>query len=505
MTHASELSIVEQLPCIHAARTGTTASLLRLAPLLLFLSGFMSLSIATASRYPYVWIDEVSYADPAINYVNGFGFTSSCWYQQPSTAVFAGNVPGYSALMVLWLRLVGTSLLAVRSFAVVLMALACILIWYAAARSGMVRNARYRLLLVAVVATDYSIIFSYAGARPDVLCIVLCSALWAVWVTPSQFRLLWIAAVAITLPWTGLQTLIPVAVLTLFLFLVKRKEVLPQVLALALGIFVGLTSMLLFFLHVGVLKDFLASISPHTGSLLKSGLRAFSHHNTLPKDFSFFPLCVVALYGVLVHPNDKQSFRMLRFALFLTIAISVVLVVVGKFPTYYGWMVAIPMATLLVSAMEASRCERWRRIALAGTCAAIALGVVPHVFAGATDWKYRNYDIVEHYVGRYIDQNSVILGDWQVYYAAKRYGVPYFSPFYFHAYGRQAMTPNQIASVNLVVVAPDAVSGILSELPGTWKCHEPTFSEGHVTAFGTHWEKGFLSLPDYLLQACKRQ
>src|ERR1700733_10639900 len=77
--------------------------------------GFLCLNLASGVRYPFVWTDEVMYADPAVNLYLGHGFTSSAWYAQPADAFWAGNVPLHSALLYLWLKLFGFSILAVRS------------------------------------------------------------------------------------------------------------------------------------------------------------------------------------------------------------------------------------------------------------------------------------------------------------------------------------------------------------------------------------------------------
>src|SRR5690349_18811487 len=72
---------------------------------LLFLLGFVLVNLATASRYPFVWIDEVMYSDPAVNLHLGNGFTSTAWYAQSSNEFLAGNVPLHSLLLCAWIKL----------------------------------------------------------------------------------------------------------------------------------------------------------------------------------------------------------------------------------------------------------------------------------------------------------------------------------------------------------------------------------------------------------------
>src|SRR2546422_11523965 len=90
---------------------------------------FLLLNLLTSTRYPYVWIDEVMYSDPAVNLYLGNGFTSSAWYAQPSTEFWAGNVPLHTLLLYLWLKLFGFSILSVRSLNCVYMTACCWLLW----------------------------------------------------------------------------------------------------------------------------------------------------------------------------------------------------------------------------------------------------------------------------------------------------------------------------------------------------------------------------------------
>src|SRR2546428_3368047 len=78
------------------------------------LLAFLVVNLLTSTRYPYVWIDEVMYSDPAVNLYLGNGLTSTAWYVQSSHEFCAGNVPLHSLLLYLWLKLFGFSILAAR-------------------------------------------------------------------------------------------------------------------------------------------------------------------------------------------------------------------------------------------------------------------------------------------------------------------------------------------------------------------------------------------------------
>src|ERR1700704_524671 len=97
--------------------------------LLLF---FLAFNLATYNYYPTVWTDEVTFSEPAINLIQTGHFTTTTWQFQPANTFWGVNSPLYSLALSGWLRMTGTSLLAVRSFNFVLTAFAAFLLWMAA-------------------------------------------------------------------------------------------------------------------------------------------------------------------------------------------------------------------------------------------------------------------------------------------------------------------------------------------------------------------------------------
>src|SRR5215471_14715245 len=97
------------------SRTNATVPRWETWCVILFWLCFLLFNLATASRYPFVWTDEVMYADPAVNLYLGHGFTSTAWYAQPSNEFWAGNVPLHSTLLFLWLKIFGFSITTIRS------------------------------------------------------------------------------------------------------------------------------------------------------------------------------------------------------------------------------------------------------------------------------------------------------------------------------------------------------------------------------------------------------
>src|SRR5207249_4281899 len=119
--------------------------------------------------YPEVWCDEVWFSEPAVNLVNFGTFSTTVYAYQPSGSFPTVNCPLYPMALVPWLKIVGTSVLAVRSFNYVLMACAAHLVWVICRRFGIVKSALGRVLVVAVLELSYGMSFCYRCARPDIL------------------------------------------------------------------------------------------------------------------------------------------------------------------------------------------------------------------------------------------------------------------------------------------------------------------------------------------------
>ncbi len=169
---------------------------------------FLLLNLATGTRYPFVWIDEVMYADPAVNLYLGHGFTSSAWYVQHADEFWAGNVPLHSALLFLWLKAFGFSILAVRAINYVYMIAAGVLLWRACIRLELVAASWARLLLLGLMACGYSMIFAYRSGRPDCVAMLLvCAAVYVYSRECWRQRIFGLMALGALMPWAGLQLL----------------------------------------------------------------------------------------------------------------------------------------------------------------------------------------------------------------------------------------------------------------------------------------------------------
>ena len=514
--------------------------------LALLLVAWFALNYLTITRYPVVWIDEVSYADPAINLVESGHWVSSCW-AQPVTQFWAGNTPLYPMLLYVWLKVTGVSMMAVRSFNLLIMILLALALWRALRRLRPAGRPGAGLLLMLLLLSGYSMILDYRGGRPDCLCALLFGlAFMAVATSPtssatssatlskppsvtssepssepssatssetpsqpwSPFSLtvrpilgkreLAVFLCAALMPWAGLQCLPVLAVTGGLVLLFDRRVYGGTILAAALGAIVGLAGLWLFYKAHGAWPTFVASVAPHTSA----GMGQFRHHNRLPKDFSLILLFAGALLvqGVCRKRSSKGfTDSPLTLGLVLSLAIGAGLILAGKFPTYYGWAAYVPLALAVVLEWADSASDSWKRRLLTVVCGATVLvGPVLHGAAALYDWPFRAPSIPETLVARNVRSGDMAYADQEVYYALRRHGLVPYVGYYI-----ETMSPEEKQRVSILFLKPERLEWARGFIGGTWEKVDE-YKPPRMGFLGTRWDMGFLSAMNYHLAVYRR-
>lgn len=466
---------------------------------------FLALNLITATRYPFVWIDEVSYSDPAINLRMGHGFTSSAWYVQHSHEFWAGNVPLHPILLYFWITLFGDSVTAVRSINYAYVVLACLLFWRGVIRLELIQKSAYRLLLIAILLGGYSTIFSYRSGRPDCLPMCLVAALFYLYSAPPRWwRWTLIFLIGFATAWAGLQLAPMLLVGGVFLLTYLRRAIAHEIAVLWSGAAAGTVSLIAFYKGFGVFDRFLASIRGHTSVNAFSSLLhgTFRHSNHIPKDFSFVFLFAGAfLLALAAWKKHRLSWRSpLSFGIVYSATLTIALILSGKFPTYYGWMTYIPLAICFCATL--SQCQFGsfeRKMSLTLAAAAIAVSIFLHGVTAIYNWSDRNYAHVAKLIEGNVRPNDIMYGEFSTYYAAKKQAREIFTPFYL-----SAMLDSEKQRLTVLVVAPDELKRVVEVVGGSWA---PT-GAGYTPARSGFWENkidmGFLSTRDYRLQVFRR-
>lgn len=466
---------------------------------------FLSLSVVVLARYPFVWSDEVLYADPAINFVTGRGFASSAYFTQESGAFWTANVPMHSFLLVPWLKVFGISITSVRSIGLVYLSLFLCLSMVGGTRLGLLSDRASRICYLVGLVGGYGMLFSYASGRPDALDMLVVGAYLFLYSLKSPWiRLAGFFLVGCLAPWVGFQ-LLPFQVVTgLLLLSCLGRAFFPLLAAAGLGSLVGLGGLSLLYWHFGVLGAFMRSIQPDTGVFVRGLLAGvIQHRNILPKDFSLLPM-VIGAGIILVLFDRRQEKHWLRSSMLVCVVIaasvSFALVLSGRFPTYYSWMACVPLMIGVCHSIGVSRPGTWvRRLGIATCVVAGGIGVSLHALNLFGCWKDRSYSNVERVISQSVFREEHVYAEFAAYYALHPITRSAFYPSYL-----VAMTEAERASLNVLIIYPDSLARVTKEVGGRWRPTGQHLSARSDGLFGSHWELGYLSVPNYGLTVYRR-
>ncbi|MCA1684970.1 MAG: hypothetical protein LC745_03095, partial [Planctomycetia bacterium] len=279
-----------------------------LALYLVLSAAFLGANLATSSRSPVVWQDEVMFADPAVNLATGRGFTTSAWFQ-PRTTFFAGNSPLYSLCLAPWVGTFGVKIVAVRSLNYVLVLGAVALSCRAMGRLGLVEGAARRFLYAALVLCADGVTYSYRSGRYDCLGMLLAAGLLGALTLPTpRTRSVSLMALAALVPWAGLQLVPYVALLGLLLLLVRGRGAVGEVASVAAGGAVGTALLVGLFRAHGVWGEFVKSVTLLGGARRPLAARASDAlHAPLTEPSSVLMLAaLVVLLAVELRRRDAR-------------------------------------------------------------------------------------------------------------------------------------------------------------------------------------------------------
>lgn len=395
---------------------------------------FLLINLATSSRSPTIWGDEVQLADPAVNVLMGRGFVSSAWATQTKDEMFAGNSPLYSVLLVPWLWMFGLHPTAVRSLNYVLMIAAAMVLALACHRLGIVRSRRGLLLLVLLLYTGHALSFSFRSGRYDILGVLLCALLLAAYTIPRPApRHLTLVCLAAFLPWAGLQLIPFFGAVAGVLLLLPRANFRPALLAVGAGALIGAAAMAWGLNALGVWHGFTASVVAEdavVGGFSERLNSVVAGLTTCPSSMLLLSSLMVVLF-LQGRRRFSERPRALVAGLLLAFTIPAVLGLCGHFPIYYGWMKFVPLSICAVSAYEVLRHSepRLALVCLAGIVAA-TFSLPARLFLTWREWDVRNYAPVEAFVAAHVTPSDIVYCVGPAYYPAKRLAKEVFLPPY---------------------------------------------------------------------------
>ncbi len=520
-------------------------------------------------RVHYVWIDEVAYAEAAINYVKDGSYTSVAFFTSRADETHVSPTPAHSFLLIGWLKLFGVSQTAVRSLPLLLAVVATIVFWRACLRTGLIHSAAAGTILVSVALLSYGFSFSYTTARPDAVAVVVLSTMFYLAVRPPSALVLGtFTALAVALPFVQSAAVIYAFILSAVLLVFVRGPALRPVLLACAGMIAGLLLQVVMYKMAGVWEAWVAllrserSVGLAQYLLERLSLRGLlNHSNTLPKDFSAFVLLggIAALglaawrlrfsvsqrFGVSVFqlpatsqpppvttsppPSDPPRHAGLsrrketkaeaaqceggslvtghsspvtrysapwlaRLALTIFVAVLLGMYALGKFPTYYGWMLTFPLAAILAAMFDRLPPEprALRTAAVAIAILSCLVGFPVQAAVALNDWPYRTPDRVNEWLQARIQPDDIVYCDYPFYYLAKEKAHKVFVGRY-----SRMMTLEDLDSLDLVLLSKTFSDWSHPEILQNRATNREDWAPTRAGLLGNDWRYGILSAPNY--------
>lgn len=449
--------------------TASITSRAELGWVLFFIVAFLSFNIFTATSYPLPSVDECMAAEPAINFFHGQGLS----------AHFFENVCTYSLLLVPWVQFFGASLRSIRSADIVSMAAALFVLWSATKRLGAVTSAPWRLLLLVLIATDFGVIFSYRSGRYDGFGVLLMSvAVWLMSIQNKRVRVVSLFLFSLLIPWAGPQFMPVLFTAGLVLFVLFRWRYAVEVVSAFVGSGIGGAIFLAVLSATGRLGRYLNFVGLQKRSteffsaLLERG--QFIHHNYIPKDWSVPFLFAGALLLYISLRRQRQGIwrSALSYGILFTILLTVLLLVVAKFPTYYSYMVVVPLAVSVCAGLSMCEAGKARTAALLLCALSVLAGAGLDTVAYVHDRRDHDYSRIERLVDQSVRADDVAYVEDQAYVAARQrardvyYPISVPGPYDGNIF--PLMSQEQKDSITVLIVRPTSAADAKRILGGSW-------------------------------------
>jgi hypothetical protein len=468
--------------------------------LLLFL-----VNIATSGLYPTSWMDEAMFSDPAINFVQGKGFTSTAWWQSKEV-VWSGNVPLFTVAMIPWIKMMGVGLVTNRTFNYLVISVTLALFWLAIKRLGLVQSAFFRIAMTLVIFLSFPLCFPYRSARPDCLGMLICTAALLAWSSKNKiakYACLFLAGCL--MPVSGLQLIPYVGLLFLLVFAYEGKKAIPPLFILGAGIAAGSIALCSFY-YVNHLTGVMATIietrrvhhlaqlaSFHgeptfSGQIMIKARRIFGNQ---VGDYGLGPT-LAALLVLLCDPriwSDKKLRILALTAIAASFAIVSALEIFLHYLQYYHWMNYIIAALIVFIILGRS----WQRLKLhtkylvSLLLLASVLGGLPlRLFLGAAFGQAREYAMAQALIKENVKPTDIVFSDFMGYIPLKQTGCLVFVPSYV-----QVMREEEKRSVNVLVLDPFNFDGYSKPFTESGKWKKVAVLASQPTAWGRLVQKFF--------------
>jgi hypothetical protein len=448
-----------------------------------------ALNLWTCTIYPVPWLDEVMYTDPGIHLARGDGLTSGAWYNVYYGNFWFSNVPLPAILTAVWVKAFGDGLVAIRSLNYTLISGAAFLVWDSLRRWVPKGNPVLFITATGAFLFSESISTAYRSARPDAICILVSAALMrSAFLERRSIRLFALGALASIAPWAGLQLVVFTVLVLIICALKYRLVALSEICATIVGMSLGASTLLAFYLANDSLADFLIStVGSQHSSLGQFGQYMFLHDPRgtqrvmqaindpvwfVSSDFSMAILVVLIVFVVVIDIRSPGIYGRSDIVVMCIVPFVVpyFIFAAGKYPTYYFWMgfssslILVWVNANVIVANKSLGVLRYAPCALLVMVGAVGLPLRLWEMS-----RYGDYPQMDAFV-----RDTVARGEW-VYVSPEAYfsALDRASVVLSGGYVGSRLTPEipdgQKSRISLIVTTPEREKEILGKVGGCWR------------------------------------
>jgi hypothetical protein len=420
-----------------------------LAIVVALILGLLLINLATSSRFPLPWQDEIVFTDVAVNVATHNGMVSvvnSCGVpaHDPLYHFWSCNAPMFPYILGQWIKIFGFSITAVRSLNYVLFSFAVFILWLVARRMKLIISHSARITFVLMLLIGYGMCFIYRCARYDCLALLLASLVLLVFsVLNRPARLVLISLLGVLMPIAAIQLLSYCFVVGVLLMAFFRGRFFWEIVVLGVGAIVGVAVLVALFYSQGALQNFLVQLP----------LERNGRFISTAKDPSFAML-LAACVIMAVDQGRRHNFRLnstLGIGLVCGLGIPLYMLTTSKFPIYYSWMAYVPLALGVAAGLASLNLRSSRLVyALTAVCIIFAclLGLPLQLASAAYYWKDRNTAQIEPLAEKYVTSSDWVYADYSAYFAVRK-----ITPYVLMPY---VIPDDYKNNISILIVSPKA-------------------------------------------------
>jgi hypothetical protein len=375
---------------------------------------FVCLLLPVLADFRVAMGDEAAYADPALRWADGLGFTSGAWWQSPDQ-LWACNFPLYALVCSAWIKLTGLSSLWGLRVLSLLLYLGGVVLWILGCRrAGWFKSWREETAFVLLLLGSLYATAPSQYIRPEALgAAVLGTGLFGQTLSSPRLRMIAAFVTGLLTALSGLQFVVALAVFASVWLVIAGKQARKPVATCVAGGFVAVVVLVAVYWHFGVLDVFLRS----TFGLGSN--RAEQWHGW--RDPMLWAASAV-LVSVFFNRGMAHRERLVAVAgLVCGPSLATTLFMLSKYPQYYGFLAALALCT--ATAVVVPAFSGRARIAVFGLL--FGAGMIGFPLAALMNWNVmpaRDHAALEIWMREEMRGAKKVFVDPSAYFAARSPG-----------------------------------------------------------------------------------